>query len=124
MKAFLPFYFSIISILAGCSASLPEPTESDLEQLQRYDPQLSIQSLRQSRTLYIQKCSGCHSLYLPERYSVTEWRGIMRTMGPKAKLNSNEDEKILKYVTLYSVLKYRNFSDSSQNKVGMELETK
>ncbi|MBI2428029.1 MAG: hypothetical protein HYV29_04415 [Ignavibacteriales bacterium] len=63
---------------------------------------LAIDELRDGRTLYVSKCSGCHSLYLPTQYSSSGWDTILTAMNPKAKVTEDEALRIRMYLTVYS----------------------
>jgi hypothetical protein len=115
--------FSLI-ILNGCAASLPQPSVHDLEYFRSLDSTITIESIREARTLYIGKCSGCHGLYLPEAFNTKEWANIVNKMSVKSKSTPLENEKILTYLSLYSLKNSVRSKDSLSNKIGMELETK
>ncbi len=91
-----------LTVLFGCAVSLPEPTEADLQQFRKSDTTLTLQSITDARAVYIRKCSGCHSLYLPGQLDRYRWKGIVDTMSLKAKINQTDKEKITGYLLLYS----------------------
>jgi hypothetical protein len=62
-------------------------------------PNTSIDELREGRTAYINKCGGCHSLIVPEKYSSKEWKEWVDRMDSKVKITETEKERILKYLT-------------------------
>jgi hypothetical protein len=45
------------------------------------------------------RCSGCHNLKATSRFSPDEWRGHVRKMAEKAKINGAEEELIWRYLT-------------------------
>jgi hypothetical protein len=55
--------------------------------------------MKQGRSLYINKCGSCHTLYLPEKYSAPQWKVQVRRMAEKAKLTTMEETRILRFVT-------------------------
>ena len=50
------------------------------------------------KALYDSRCGTCHGLKKVERFSVTEWEHIMRSMAPKAKLTEAETQQVTAYV--------------------------
>ncbi|MEW5799446.1 MAG: cytochrome c [Bacteroidota bacterium] len=87
-------------IVTSCASSLPIPRQEDLKQ-DRYNT-LALDELRDGRALYVAKCSGCHSLYMPAQYSSSGWDTILTAMSPKAKITNDEAVRIRTYLTVYS----------------------
>jgi cytochrome c5 len=58
----------------------------------------SLSELQTGRKFYIQKCAGCHTLYLPEKYSKAEWHHWIDKMTLKVSMDTLEKEQILKYL--------------------------
>lgn len=87
----------LVMLLAGfvfaCSSSLYVPKESTL-----YKKEV-LNALQKGRAIYIKKCGGCHTLYLPEKYGTSQWRLQTERMAAKAKLTDQEKELILGYLT-------------------------
>lgn len=50
------------------------------------------------RVLLETRCSSCHKAYQPKDYTITEWKGILNRMGPRASLRSSEIEAIMQYL--------------------------
>ena len=86
-------------ILIGCSkssnstSSLYVPTSADVTST------ATLADLQQGRTLYINNCNSCHSLYSPDSYNSTQWKSIIGSMAPKPSLSSSEILLVTKYVT-------------------------
>lgn len=51
-----------------------------------------------ARKLYLTKCSKCHKLYDPAKYTDQQWQAWMDKMSHKAKLSSEQKELITNYV--------------------------
>lgn len=83
----------IASVIFACSPTLYMPTLADTEKTG-----VSTDTLVLGRKLYIYNCAGCHSLYLPERYSIMEWEKVMPIMQIKAKCNNQETAIITNYL--------------------------
>jgi len=59
----------------------------------------TLADLQQGRTLYINNCNSCHSLYSPDSYTASQWKSIMSNMGPKTNMSSSQILLVTKYVT-------------------------
>jgi hypothetical protein len=95
-------YIIVTTVFAACASAIPIPDESDLKNTPGQELNSSIDELRSHRELYIQKCSGCHGLYLPSQYSQTEWKKILPMMNQKSKLSAAEAAGIERYLLLYA----------------------
>ena len=86
-------------ILIGCSkstnstSSLYVPTGADATST------ATLADLQQGRTLYVNNCNSCHSLYSPDSYNSTQWKSIISSMGPRTSMSSSEILMVTKYVT-------------------------
>lgn len=95
MKKHLIYTFLI---LAGCSTTLRLPSENDLVYAKQIDRSMNLDSLKEGYDLYIHKCSSCHFLYQPAKYSEQKWRNILPEMADKAKISKEEENRILDYL--------------------------
>jgi hypothetical protein len=59
----------------------------------------SLTELLAGRKLYAHKCGGCHTLFLPEKYTKQEWHLWVSEMAPKVAMDSIEKDQVLKYLT-------------------------
>ena len=50
------------------------------------------------QTIYNNRCGRCHYLKTPQDYTSQQWDNILKTMVPKAKLNSEEAKQVTAYV--------------------------
>ncbi len=87
----------ITTILIECATPLYLPTEIDAKNCNT-----SVEKLKMGRELYLKKCGGCHSLYLPSQYTKHEWQKIMNEMQKPAKINNYQKELIIKYLIIKS----------------------
>lgn len=87
-------------LLSGCNATLPLPSPAHAEAAQKRSPGTSVESLTAARSTYVAKCSGCHTLWLPERLSAAEWPQAVERMQTQhgVELTSLEREQILLYL--------------------------
>jgi len=92
-KYFFPGVIFIALGIYSCSPALFIPTAENA-----VTSDISLDTLLDGRNLYINKCSSCHNLFLPEKYSIANWDTILPLMQKKAKINDNEINKIKKYL--------------------------
>jgi len=77
---------------ATTTDSLYVPTASDAT------ASATLTDLQQGRSLYINNCASCHSLYLPESYTPARWKSILPSMTPRTNLSASEVLLVTKYV--------------------------
>ena len=83
----------VIVTLVACKSALYIPVAENVTK------NANIDELVKGRASYIDKCSSCHSLYLPEKFTKEEWAKKVDKMAPKAKITNQEKQLILAYVT-------------------------
>jgi hypothetical protein len=83
-------------LLAGCAVWLPEPDE-----LMAGGDEGRLSDLRAGRQLYINKCSGCHSLIPVDRYDDARWTAEVDEMLKlkKVRLTTEDRDQMLRYLT-------------------------
>ncbi|KFC24277.1 hypothetical protein [Chryseobacterium sp. FH1] len=54
--------------------------------------------LKKGEDLFNLRCGRCHDLPKPSNFTVEDWKPIMASMAPKAKLNAEETNWVLAYV--------------------------
>lgn len=91
-KIISPLFLSVLLLLISCKSALYLPDESYVSSA------TSLNEMKAGRKLYVQKCAGCHTLYLPEKYTKPEWQLFLIEMQEKASVNNSEKELILKYL--------------------------
>ena len=82
----------VIVTLVACKSALYIPVTENIAK------NANIDELVKGRASYINKCSSCHSLYLPEKFTKEEWTKNVDKMAPKAKITNQEKKLILAYV--------------------------
>lgn len=78
----------------SCAPALYIPVKNDEKN------GVSLAELLKGRELYEGKCGRCHSLYLPEKFNLSEWNFWIDKMRERAKLKEDEKELIIKYISL------------------------
>jgi hypothetical protein len=92
---------TLFIIMIGCSknntntdsGSVYTPTSADVT------PTATLAELQKGRTLFINNCGKCHSIYSPDSYTPTRWTAIMSMMGPNTTLSPSDIQLVTKYVT-------------------------
>ena len=87
-------------LLASCSKNLTANTDS------MYVPtttdvtvSASLSDLQAGRSIFINSCGRCHSLYSPDSFSASNWKSIIPGMASRTGLTSVQASQVLKYVT-------------------------
>jgi hypothetical protein len=94
----------VLSLLLGgvvasaCAAALPAPNELDAKRVTKRWPGVSTTDLEQGRTLYAVRCSRCHELYDPGRYTPGRWEAAVREMTPRSGLSGDEERLVVQYL--------------------------
>lgn len=99
LKRNLLIILTLGCILYGCGQALYMPDLVHVQKAQVTDPGITLETLQHGRTLYTEKCSSCHTLFLPKAFSKEKWTKEMEEMAVEAKLQGNEKKLILDYLT-------------------------
>lgn len=83
----------LIFAIAGCTSELYQPTPTEVYGTATFE------ELKQGRKLYVDKCSSCHALVLPEKLSPEQWQLQVTEMEQKVAITKSEKTLILKYLT-------------------------
>lgn len=83
--------------LSGCGSAIPQPTAEHRSYAETRWQGKNV-NLDMGRDMYIEKCSGCHSLIEPSKFSEEKWMEEIKEMKVKAKLSDDEEFAILTYV--------------------------
>jgi hypothetical protein len=83
--------------LGACASGWPTPDDADAA---RADT--TVERLTLARQRYVDKCSGCHLLPLPGSITATKWPGVVDWMAEPAKLQPEDRELIVLYVTAFA----------------------
>ena len=83
----------ILLCLVGCVSVLYIPTRYDA-----VSQNVPLETLTKGRNLYVKNCGSCHNLYLPARFTKTEWTRITQVMKDRAKITTLEVQQINQYL--------------------------
>jgi mono/diheme cytochrome c family protein len=78
----------------ACTSQLYVPTEKNVN---KKEP-ATLAELQQGHELYLNNCGKCHKLYDPGSRTDVQWKQVLETMAPKAKLNSDQSYLIFRYL--------------------------
>jgi len=84
-----------IFVLAGCVSALYMPTQEDATR-----HKVPLETLNNGRSLYIKNCGSCHNLYLPSRYTKSEWSKAVDKMKDRSKIDNVQVDLIKQYLGL------------------------
>jgi len=59
---------------------------------------ISVENLKKGRDLYVNNCSSCHQLYLPNQYNAEAWQHNLDQMQLKAKITDEQKKLIYEYL--------------------------
>jgi mono/diheme cytochrome c family protein len=59
---------------------------------------ISVENLKKGRDLYVNNCSSCHQLYLPNQYNNKAWQYNLDQMQTKAKITDDQKKLIYDYL--------------------------
>jgi hypothetical protein len=74
------------------------PVQSDVSIAQARWQATTFDQLTQGYDLYSSKCTSCHGMKKLDDFSESDWPGIMRSMGWKAKLDSTQYNLVYHYI--------------------------
>jgi len=83
------FSIFLVVVLIACKTAL-------------YIPGTTVEEVRElslGRAAYIGKCSSCHTLYRPEKYTPAEWQSQVVRMSARSKLTKEEEVQVVKYLS-------------------------
>lgn len=102
------YLISTAVTFTSCAGSIPMPDLSHAERASHKWYGTTLHDLTVGRQLYIQKCSGCHSLKAPARLSAQQWESILAEMKTKAGVKDDEEKMIMKYLVTISEVDNEN----------------
>lgn len=95
----LLFVCSISFIAFCCSKKYLIPTQVDVPIAQSHWAGTTLDDLTKGYNIYADKCTDCHGLKKPQKFSEEEWNTkLMPAMGKKAKLHSDEYQLVFRYI--------------------------
>ena len=90
------------TLVAGGCAGLPPPNEADALRASVQFPGTTVAALVRGRQLYIDHCSGCHTLVRPQAKPPQAWPKVVREMTERSKLSEATAAEITRYLMVAS----------------------
>jgi cytochrome c5 len=95
---FLTASVALAGLALACAGALPPVTPALVERAVNRWPDSSEANLKRGRRLYVDRCSGCHSLVLPQEHDEDEWVEWLDAMQERARLTRQERELMQRYL--------------------------
>jgi len=83
---------------AACAAALRHASPQDVVLVAPQWPGTILPDLQRGRSLYVRRCSGCHTLILPGAHPPEEWPGLVDGMAGKARLGPGERDDVVRFL--------------------------
>jgi mono/diheme cytochrome c family protein len=87
-----------LGVTAACAAALRHPLPQDAVLLAPRWPGTTLADLERGRSLYVRRCSGCHTLLLPGAHPPEEWPRLVDDMTTKARLGPRERDDVVRFL--------------------------
>jgi len=89
---------AVAAAFAGCVGQVPDPTDAHVAAAAAQWPGTTRATLAQGRRLYVDRCSGCHSLVLPSAQPPGSWPSAVDEMADRARLSPREATAVIRYL--------------------------
>ncbi|HEY4103015.1 MAG TPA: hypothetical protein VGM44_03955 [Polyangiaceae bacterium] len=93
-----------VSSLAACTAALPHATHADATRVNAKYPGSTVAGLEHGRSLYVERCAGCHQLREPSSETPLAWPTLVAEMRDEhgVHLTADEEQGIVAYLVSVS----------------------
>ncbi|MEZ4369177.1 MAG: hypothetical protein R3B07_00070 [Polyangiaceae bacterium] len=92
----------LLASLAACVGQVPEPSTQHVALAQNHWPGTTQAELSEGRTLFVERCSGCHSLPVPAEHKAADWPDVMKRMTPFVRMTPHQLEAVERYLIVAS----------------------
>lgn len=91
--------------LAACASALPQPVQQDATTARQRWPEATLGDLEVGRSLYVQRCAGCHALKSPSSVRAEAWPSKIAAMEREhdVHLDTSEARLIERYLYALSL---------------------
>ena len=99
------FYLALaLAPSIGCVAALPHATAADAARVSGRFPGATVTELEHGRTLYVERCAGCHQLREPASETPLAWPHLVSEMQDDhgVRLTDDEEHGIVAYLVSVS----------------------
>lgn len=98
----LLFISLLLASLAACVGQVPEPTTQHVARAQSRWPGTTQATLSEGRSLFVERCSGCHTLPIPAEHRAAEWPDVMKRMTPFVRMTPEQLQSVERYLIVAS----------------------
>jgi len=88
----------LLGLLGACTSAVPAPTEAHATRAQSRYPGVTVEGLAKGRSLFVARCSTCHSLPVPASRPAAAWPSEVGRMAAHARLDESERALVEAYV--------------------------
>lgn len=85
-------------LVLACAAALRHATPEDVVFIAPRWPGTTLEDLRRGRSLYVRRCSSCHTLVLPRSHAPEDWPRQVDRMAARARLGPGEQEDVVRFL--------------------------
>ena len=93
MKKKLDLFALVLAPLIGCAAALPHATQADAARVNGSFPEATVPRLEHGRSLYVERCAGCHQLREPASEAPLAWPHLVAEMKDDHGVHLTQDEE-------------------------------
>ncbi|MFN8309152.1 MAG: cytochrome c [Chitinophagales bacterium] len=102
---------AMILTLANCKSTKSAVSEKPKEEkLVPYAPteanalahKYDLNDLKKGREIFVASCQQCHRLFPVDKHDYDGWAQTLERMAPKAHLDPNQKDQVLKYLSSWS----------------------
>lgn len=91
-----------LASLAACVGQVSEPTTQHVARAQSRWPGTNQAELSEGRSLFVERCSGCHTLPIPAEHKAAEWPDVMKRMTPFVRMTPEQLQSVERYLIVAS----------------------
>jgi mono/diheme cytochrome c family protein len=108
MKKFIVAGIAFLSIIVACHRkTIPASPDQAVQPAAPAQPVQPVAAtatadLEAGKIIYETKCTRCHGMKAIENYTTDRWVGILRSMVPKARLDSVQTVQVTAYVNAHA----------------------
>jgi len=111
IKSKIIFFTALSCMFICCSPIIFKPTIEDVDLAKKTWSDASIEQLNDGCSLYVAKCGGCHLLHTPNEFTEKQWIELLPEMTARAKLTTQQNDLVLKYVVTKSQTQLKKKSE-------------
>ncbi len=87
-----------LAFVASCAAALRQPLPQDVAAVSAQWPGTTLADLERGRSLYVKRCSGCHTLVLPQEHPPARWPRLVDEMVEESRLLGRDRDDVVRFL--------------------------